>query len=232
MIKVVGHRGAAGYATENTLSAFKKAVGLGVDEVEFDVQLSKDKVPIVFHDDFLDRITNSRGFVGDKPWKKLQKVKVIDHERIYKLEEILEFIKDFPQGLQIELKGIGTEKPVLRLVKKHRLLHRTTFSSFWHDRVKKIKELEPKAKTGVIVSDHPVHPLQVVRNARANNLHIRKSYVTKDLVKLMHANNKKIFAWNADTEKDIVPLIKADVDYIGSNRPDVVIKLLKKLKKC
>ena len=76
MIKVVGHRGAAAYEPENTILSFKKAINIGVDEIEFDVQLTKDKVPIVFHDDFLDRITNKRGCVSDLTLKKIKQAKI------------------------------------------------------------------------------------------------------------------------------------------------------------
>ena len=231
MIKVVGHRGAAAYAPENTISSFKKAVDMGVDEIEFDVQLTKDKVPIVFHDEFVDRVTNGRGYVADMPLKKIQKLKVENKEKIPTLEETLEFFTNFSQNLQIELKGPNTERKTLNLVKKFNLLKKVTFCSFWHERVKKIKELEPKAKCGVIVSDRPIKPLQVVRHAKADNLHIRVPFVTKDLVQLLHKNKKKVFAWNADKEKDVANMIKYNVDFIGSNKPDLVIKTLKKLKK-
>ncbi|MFH1536743.1 MAG: glycerophosphodiester phosphodiesterase family protein [Patescibacteria group bacterium] len=231
MIKVVGHRGAAAYEPENTISSFKKAINIGVDEIEFDIQLTKDKVPIVFHDDFVDRITNKRGCVADMTLAKIKKINVEKKEKIPTLEKILKFLKNFDQNLQIELKGPNTEKSALKLIKQLGMLDKVTFSSFWHERVKTIKDLEPKAKTGIIVSDRPLNPVKMLKEVKADNLHIRKSYITKDLVKLLHQNNKKVFAWNADSEKEIEELAKCDVDFIGSNKPDIAIKILKKLNK-
>ena len=59
--KVIGHRGAAGYAPENTLASIRKAAELGARWVEFDVMLSQDEVPILMHDDTLNRTTNDQG---------------------------------------------------------------------------------------------------------------------------------------------------------------------------
>ena len=61
--KVIGDRGACGYAPENTLASFKQAKAFGVNWVEFDVQLTADLQPIIFHDDTLDRVTNGKGAV-------------------------------------------------------------------------------------------------------------------------------------------------------------------------
>lgn len=231
MIKVVGHRGAAAYQPENTMLSFKKAINIGVDEIEFDVQLTKDKIPIVFHDDFVDRITNKRGSVSDLTLAKIKQIKVGKRGKIPTLEKTLKFLKNFDQGLQIELKGPNTERKSLKLVKQLDMLDQVTFCSFWHERVKTIKDLEPKAKTGIIVSDRPLNPVKMLREVKANNLHIRRSFVTKDLVKLLHQNNKKIFAWNADTEKDVEALAKCNVDLIGSNKPDIALKVLKQMGK-
>ncbi len=61
----VGHRGAAAYAPENTVASFDEAVRLGARAVEFDLRLSADGVPVVLHDDTLDRTTNGRGPVSE-----------------------------------------------------------------------------------------------------------------------------------------------------------------------
>ena len=62
---VLGHRGASGYAPENTLEAFKLAMDMGADGFELDVHLSKDGELVVIHDETVDRTTDGTGFVGD-----------------------------------------------------------------------------------------------------------------------------------------------------------------------
>ena len=65
MVYVIGHRGAAGHAPENTLKSFHKAVELGADMVELDVHLCATGEPVVIHDDTVDRTTDGSGRVQD-----------------------------------------------------------------------------------------------------------------------------------------------------------------------
>lgn len=64
MTEIFAHRGASGYAPENTMDAFKLAVKQGAEGIELDVQLSKDGIPVVIHDETIDRVTNGHGYVN------------------------------------------------------------------------------------------------------------------------------------------------------------------------
>ena len=72
--KVIAHRGASGYAPENTLEAFVLAVSQKVDGIELDVQLTRDGVPVVIHDETIDRVTSKTGYVKDYTLKELKKL--------------------------------------------------------------------------------------------------------------------------------------------------------------
>lgn len=72
--RIIAHRGASGYAPENTLAAMRKAKELGATWVEFDVQLSKDNAAIIFHDDDLDRTSNGHGLVIEKTLTELMQL--------------------------------------------------------------------------------------------------------------------------------------------------------------
>lgn len=109
--QIIGHRGAAGYAPENTLEGIHTAADMGVEWVELDVKLTKDEVPIIFHDDTLERTTNGSGNVADKT---LAEIKELDAgswfsdsfmgAAIPTLEEALEVIIDRGLGLNLEIK--------------------------------------------------------------------------------------------------------------------------------
>lgn len=73
-LAVSGHRGASGYAPENTMPAFEKALAIGADVIEFDVHLSRDGRVVVIHDDMLDRTTNGQGPVRQYAWEDLKKL--------------------------------------------------------------------------------------------------------------------------------------------------------------
>jgi len=109
--KIIGHRGAKGYAPENTLSSLHSAADMGIEWVEFDVKLTKDQVPIIFHDDTLDRTTNSIGPVAEKTLAELKELDAgswfsesFIGESIPTLEEALEVIMIRGMGCNIELK--------------------------------------------------------------------------------------------------------------------------------
>ena len=73
-LAISGHRGASGYAPENTMPAFEKALQTGADIVEFDVHLSRDKKCIVMHDELLDRTTNGHGVIWEHDWSELRQL--------------------------------------------------------------------------------------------------------------------------------------------------------------
>ena len=107
---IIGHRGAAGLAPENTMKAFRRAFDCGVDAVELDVQAVNSRLAVI-HDATVDRTTDGRGPVSDYSIEELRKLDAGDGEAIPLLEEVLEVLPH-DVGLNIELKGPGTERLV------------------------------------------------------------------------------------------------------------------------
>lgn len=155
------HRGASGTAPENTLSAMKKAMDLGVEAVEFDVQLSKDNKLVVIHDYKVDRTTNGKGYVMRKT---LQELKALDagswygdeykEERIPTLEEVIEFL---PEDilLNIEIKSFVLDvrdisARVVEVIERYDIEERVIISSFDHKLLKRVKEIDSSIKIGLL----------------------------------------------------------------------------------
>ena len=86
--KVWAHRGASGYAPENTLDAFRKAVEMGADGIELDVQMTKDGELVVIHDETIDRVSNGKGWVKDYTYEELKKFNFNKTHQEYTKEEI------------------------------------------------------------------------------------------------------------------------------------------------
>ena len=112
---IIGHRGAAGHAPENTLAGFASAVALGVDGVELDVQMAGSEV-VVLHDKTLDRTTDGTGPITAMSFDELRGLDAGEGQRIPTLVEVFDVV---PRGLllNVELKGPGTAEPVSRLVR-------------------------------------------------------------------------------------------------------------------
>ena len=109
---ILGHRGARANAPENTLSAFKKAMEYGADGVEFDVFLSSDGVPVVIHDETVDRTTDGHGAVEDLPAGQLAQLNAAkDYSGFAKegVPTLLQVLESMPAGaiINVELKASG-----------------------------------------------------------------------------------------------------------------------------
>lgn len=120
---LIGHRGACGHAPENTLASIRKAAKMGVKWIEFDTMLSADNQLILFHDDALDRTTQSSGLVAEIDWKDLQLLDAgswfsddYSNERIPLLSQAFELLEVLGLGAIIEIKpSKGREIETARL---------------------------------------------------------------------------------------------------------------------
>lgn len=118
LAKVIGHRGAASYAPENTIEGIHTAADMGIEWVELDVKLTKDDVPIIFHDDELSRTTNGSGLVAEMMYEEIKQLEAgswfadsFSGIKIPTLEEAIEALVERNLGLNLEIKPCpGREK--------------------------------------------------------------------------------------------------------------------------
>lgn len=115
---VIGHRGAAGIAPENTLESIEAARKNKADAIEIDVRLTKDGKLVVFHDDSLLRLAGIHKQVDELTQKELRNIKLISGDKIPTLEEA--FKKAGSTPLVIEGKGDNWAKPLSKILSKHK----------------------------------------------------------------------------------------------------------------
>jgi len=232
VITVTGHRGAKGIVPENTIESFMKAMELGCEAVELDVHISKDGQLAVIHDELVDRTTNGSGPVSEMSLGEPKELDAGNGNRIPTLDEVFEAVRSSPLIVQIELKGEGTEKVAPGFVESQGMTDRVVFTSFWHNRVLEAKKRLPSAKSGILISCHPVGPVQMLDQTQADYLHVRSPYIDHSLVETVHRAGRIIRAWGPNTEVSVIDrLIDLEVDAIGSDRPDLVIERLRKAGK-
>lgn len=228
MIKVLGHRGAPALEPENTLRSFKKAIELGVDQIELDVHFSKEGELMVIHDEKLNRTTNGKGFVKDFTLAELKKLDAGKGEEIPTLQEVIELVRDKDVFLQVELKELNMEKHVLDLIQKNNFQEKVMIISFLHKELRKIKELNSRIKTGILIGRRFVDPLKRLREVKADAASMRHTLVSKRLVGKLHQNNIELTVWVVNELKDVRRMVNLGVDIIGTDKPDLVISELKK----
>lgn len=247
-VAVIGHRGAPREAPENTLASFRRAFELGADAIELDVRLSRDGVPIVMHYATLERTTNGKGPVSALTLAKLRRLDAgswfdakFKSERIPTLDEALAIVARQAQPrrvgvrMLIEIKNepepcAGIEDAVVAIIRQHRLERRALVISFDHEAVLRVKHHAPTITTGVLYVARPVDAVALARAANANALLPLWAYTSKALVTAAHAAGLAIVAWTVDERPVMERPIAMGVDAITSNRPDLLLGVVRRRK--
>lgn len=244
----IAHRGASGYAPENTLAAFDKAVEMKCDYIELDIHLSKDRKIVVIHDNTVDRTTDSSGKVCDLTLAELQQLdagswfdKRFKGETIPTLDEVLERYRG-KIGILIEVKdpssSPGIEDELAKLLQSKNMdkpnNDKIIVQSFDHKSIRYFKSIMPNIPVGVLLSyritEIPDKELDEF-NQYADYVNPNYRIVNNILVKRIHNRNMKINPWTVNNPKTVIKLIRDKVDGIISNYPDIVPKLYKPLAK-
>ncbi len=158
---VMAHRGASGYAPENTLAAFRLALRQGADLLETDLRFTKDEALVCIHDATVDRTTDGHGAVSDMTLAEVKKLRIrsqfddtYPHERVPTLNELLELTpKDV--GLGLELKDPLFEQPayahkLVDALPLETLAGRVAVLSFEQARLDSVKRIAPEIPAGLI----------------------------------------------------------------------------------
>jgi glycerophosphoryl diester phosphodiesterase len=218
----IGHRGARAYAPENTLTSFKKALGIGVDAIELDVRKTKDNQLVVIHDDNVKRTTNGDGLVCELTLKDIKGFSAEGGEKIPTLEEALDFL-DKKVKVLVELKEEGIEKQVLSVIHERDLEKNVVITSFSETALKEVRELNDKVETGLIYAKHK-NPIKAALDLKANYLVALYRFVHTANVEKAHENGLKVVVWTINNPEEVEAYIKKGVDGIASDKPDILMK--------
>lgn len=234
--EVFAHRGASGYAPENTLDAFMLAIEQGADGIELDVQLSKDGVPVVIHDETVDRVTEEKGFVKDFTLQELKAMVVLREKfpkfrdaHIPTLREVLDAVRPSGIAVNIELKtGIywypEIEKKVAAIVEETGMKDRVIYSSFNHYSVQKMKSIVPDAETAYLFSDVILHVDEYAAKSGVDGLYPAVYHVKMaEFLSEYLVSGLKTRVWTVNDRADMKRLIEAGVTAVITNYPDIAI---------
>ncbi|HDN80156.1 MAG: glycerophosphodiester phosphodiesterase [Chloroflexi bacterium] len=235
---ILGHRGARGYAPENTMPSFQKALEMGVDLVELDVRLTRDKQVVVLHDESLKRTTGVAGLVGDFTWEEISHLDAgswfgpeFAGTHIPLLEEVFRWAKGRVR-LVVEIKHEQPDSELLvdktvELVKRYGLQEEVEIISFDHHLVKRVKELEPGISTGILYVAVLVDPVAAARAAGADAIHPKYTFLNEETVREAHNAGLAVSTWVVNEPEPALKLASWGVDCIGTDYPDRIIKALR-----
>ncbi|HEY0089804.1 MAG TPA: glycerophosphodiester phosphodiesterase family protein [Candidatus Lokiarchaeia archaeon] len=216
-VVIIAHRGAKRLAPENTLKAFKKAIELNADYVEFDTRLSKDREIVLMHDATTLRTTGHIGRVKKMTLDDLKKLNCGEKEKIPTLLELIELAKE-KIGLWLEIKTKGQTEKVVRIIKENRLVDSIIVSSFHHRELLRIQKLEPKIKLSALVFG--IKKNKTINEAMENKFYAIQSFhrfINMRFINIVHDNNIKVLAWNVSSKAKMRRLIDWGVDGLDTN---------------
>ena len=242
MTKNFAHRGFSGKYPENTMLAFQKAVEIGADGVELDVQLTKDGEVVIIHDETIDRTTDGKGYVVDYTYEELSKfdasyiyIGKMGFNKIPTLKEYFELVKDLDFVTNIELKTginqyLGIEEKVYKLIKEYKLEKKVIISSFNHFSVLRMKKIAPELKCGFLSEDWIIDAGAYTASHGIECFHPRFNNLIPEVVEELKKNNIEINTWTVNKEEDIKDLINKGIDILIGNYPDLVKKIINENK--
>ncbi len=229
MLKI-GHRGAKGYASENSLFSFEKAIEMGVDGIELDVHLSLDGQIIVIHDDTIDRTTNGKGFVNTLSLQELKTFRINEKQaselkqQIPTLNEVFDLV-NLTCFINIELKGKGTASAVVALIEKYILEKNWKYanflvSSFDWNAVQEVRFLNENIPIGILTETNLDLAFSFAKFMKAEAIHPEFHLLTQNNTAQIQAKGIQVFPWTVNEYEAIQKIKTYNVNGIITDFPD------------
>ena len=204
--KLIGHRGVKNLAPENTLDSIELAHKLGLKWIEVDVKITKDKIPIILHDDSLDRTTNSNGLAIDFLYEEIKALDAGSFFFNYKtnifiptLEDIFNFCIKHEMGINIELKPnkgfeIDNVKAISKIISKYQDLSNFYFSSFDLKSLLEMKKIFPNFYYGLLIDNFDTtcslqEYIKICNNYNFFNFGLNKKIINYEIINEIEKNN-------------------------------------------
>jgi glycerophosphoryl diester phosphodiesterase len=234
--KIIGHRGAAAYAPENTLASFDKALTLGCHCIEFDVMCSADGEPFVIHDDSLKRTTNGKGDVGKVDAAYLQGLdagswfsKQFKSEPLPHLKDVLKWLSFSDMQANIEIKPYpGATERTTTAVLSH--IHRywpqskalPLVSSFDFEALIMCRSIAPEMPLGLLLHEWDAQWLQKAGQLECFSVHFNRKILTPARVKEVKDQGYVVCAYTVNRKRLANKLFNWGVDAVFSDYPDLL----------
>jgi len=224
---VISHAGCAGHAPENTLAGIVRALALGAEAVEVDVRATADGVPVLMHDETLDRTTDGHGPLRSYPLARLRRLDAGSDERVPTLAEAVAQLAGRAL-LVAEIKEGGIEQQVEAALAPLGQEEAQVWS-FLPDVLASYRRIAPHRRTVLLAEARsmarwPV-PLQLAREVGAAGLSVRHEWVTAEVAAQVREAGLSLYAWTADEPADLRRLLLLGLDGIVSNYPERALLL-------
>lgn len=236
---VIGHRGAAAHAPENTLAGFRTAKALGCAWVEFDVRLTADHALVVCHDDALDRTTDGRGRISKLAFDAIRELDAgswfaarFTGERVSTLDEALSCCRELGLGANVEIKaerGRGPATATAVTVSVARLAERTPpllISSFLPDAIAEAARQMPAVPRGVLWRKLPRGWRAVAERLGCATIHLGQADLNETATATVLEAGYPLLAYTVNDARRAQQLFSWGIASVFSDAPDIIARTL------
>ncbi|WP_226034608.1 glycerophosphodiester phosphodiesterase [Aquibacillus saliphilus] len=233
---VFAHRGASKLAPENTMPAFELAYQMGADGIETDVQLTKDNIPVLIHDENVRRTTNGTGFVQDYTFEKLQNLDAgswfqnrYSNTSVISLEQFLKWAQHKTLKLNLELKNNiieykNLEDKVYSLLDSYNLVEQSIISSFNAKSIERLKKIDKDLSTAFLTSQKIKGLVDYTKALGAQGLHIKYRLLDKSIIESSHQNNLDVRVYTVNRPIQMMRCYKIGCDAIFTDVPHIALE--------
>ena len=225
------HRGASTYCPENTMLSFYTGMYMGANGIETDVQITKDGVLVLFHDDNTERILGVNGAIADYTYAELLEMDVKNGklaDKIPTFEDFIVHFRNFDITFAIELKVKGIEKPVSDMIYKYGIEDKVIITSFIFECIEEMKKYSPSLRVGYLTSKTDESVTDALHAIGAEQICPYGPKVTKELVDKWHDMGYDVRAWGISNTDIMKAVYEAGADGMTVNFPDKLTELLAK----
>jgi glycerophosphoryl diester phosphodiesterase len=212
----IAHRGFTKNFPDNTLEAFRAAIELGADGVEFDVHETVDNHFIIFHDPKVEGQEFAKMTLA-----QIQSVRLAGKYRIPTLEETLDLCRNRLKML-VEIKQARSLDRLISILRTRADLKDIIIISFNRDLIFNLATLAPEFRRGILTYRPVEDPAGITASAKTDLLLMRLPLATPELVARIRASNLGVFLWDCAGLEQVRKALKLSVDGIISDSPDLV----------
>ena len=229
---IIGHRGASAVAPENTMAAFREAIRVGSDGIEFDVRLTRDRVPVIIHDNTLRRTTGLSHRIADLSWPELESLEVA----VPSLEELFTLFEgnDLMLFLEMKVDSAAEHGPLAeaccKLIDNHAFKERVIVECFDLAALEVVKNIDSEIKTAALfqptfsrpaLSDQRIIDQAKAVGAWALALHFRVA--REALIQKAIDADLRVVVWTVDDPAWLARARSMGIDALITNKPAAML---------
>ncbi len=233
MFVIYAHRGASQYYPENTMSSFYAGVDMGADGIETDVQITKDGVLVIYHDDSTKEKIGFEGCIADYTWEELRAARM--PRKSYNRTDCLVTFEDFLKyfgwrdlTFAIELKVNGIAHLVIDMMRKYGVIEKSIITSFSYKALTEAYEYDKTVRLGWLYCRHDAETVKKLHAIEAYQACPQAVHITKEILDEIYKEGFECRAWGVDNTDIMKQMVDMGVNGgMTVNFPDKLVEYMK-----